>query len=97
MVRAQQRLACRIMVDPVGPPGSMLRRGRSPGDAVPAALERAMVAALERIAPLDAMLEMPTLIRIEAWSGSARPCGADQWTVTGRGSVATAKRCRSSS
>lgn len=51
---------------------SMLQRGRSPGEAVPVVLvthetqESAMVAALERIAALDAVLETPTLIRIEA-------------------------------
>jgi homoserine dehydrogenase len=51
---------------------SMLQRGRSPGEAVPVVLvthetrESAMVAALERIAALDAVLEAPTLIRIEA-------------------------------
>ena len=51
---------------------SMLQRGRSPGEAVPVVLvthetqESAMVAALERIAALDTVLETPTLIRIEA-------------------------------
>jgi homoserine dehydrogenase len=51
---------------------SMLQRGRSPGEAVPVVLvthetqERAMVAALEQIGALDAVLETPTLIRIEA-------------------------------
>ena len=51
---------------------SMLQRGRSPGEAVPVVLvthetrESAMRAALERIAALDAVLETPTLIRIEA-------------------------------
>jgi homoserine dehydrogenase len=51
---------------------SMLQRGRSPGEAVPVVLvthetqESAMVAALDRIAALDAVLEAPTLIRIEA-------------------------------
>jgi homoserine dehydrogenase len=51
---------------------SMLQRGRSPGEAVPVVLvthetqESAMVAALERIGALDAVLETPTLIRIEA-------------------------------
>lgn len=51
---------------------SMLQRGRSPGEAVPVVLvthetrESAMTAALERIAALDAVLETPTLIRIEA-------------------------------
>jgi homoserine dehydrogenase len=50
---------------------SMLQRGRSPGEAVPVVLvthetqESAMRAALERIAGLDAVLEAPTLIRIE--------------------------------
>ena len=50
---------------------SMLQRGRSPGEAVPVVLvthetqESAMTAALERIAALDAVLETPTLIRIE--------------------------------
>jgi homoserine dehydrogenase len=51
---------------------SMLQRGRSPGEAVPVVLvthetrESAMGAALERIGALDAVLEAPTLIRIEA-------------------------------
>jgi homoserine dehydrogenase len=51
---------------------SMLQRGRSPGEAVPVVLvthetqESAMVAALDRIAALDAVLETPTMIRIEA-------------------------------
>ena len=51
---------------------SMLQRGRSPGEAVPVVLvthetqESAMRAALDRIASLDAVLEPPTLIRIEA-------------------------------
>jgi homoserine dehydrogenase len=50
---------------------SMLQRGRSPGEAVPVVLvthetrESAMRAALERIAALGAVLEAPTLIRIE--------------------------------
>jgi homoserine dehydrogenase len=50
---------------------SMLQRGRSPGEAVPVVLvthetqESAMRSALERIAALDAVLEAPTLIRIE--------------------------------
>jgi len=50
---------------------SMLQRGRSPGEAVPVVLvthetgETAMRAALDRIADLDAVLEPPTLIRIE--------------------------------
>jgi homoserine dehydrogenase len=51
---------------------SMLQRGRSPGESVPVVLvthetqESAMRAALDRIASLDAVLEPPTLIRIEA-------------------------------
>ena len=51
---------------------SMLQRGRAPGEAVPVVLvthetrESAMRAALDRIAALDAVLETPTLIRIEA-------------------------------
>ncbi len=51
---------------------SMLQRGRSPGEAVPVVLvthetsEAAMRAALERIAAMDAVLEPPTMIRIEA-------------------------------
>jgi homoserine dehydrogenase len=50
---------------------SMLQRGRSPGEAVPVVLvthetrERAMRAALARIAGLDAVLEAPAVIRIE--------------------------------
>ncbi len=50
---------------------SMLQRGRSPGEAVPVVLvthetsEAAMRAALDRIAEMDAVLEAPTLIRIE--------------------------------
>ena len=50
---------------------SMLQRGRSPGEAVPVVLvthetqESAMRTALERIGKLDAVLEPPTLIRIE--------------------------------
>ena len=50
---------------------SMLQRGRSPGEAVPVVLvtheteERAMRAALDRIAALDAVMEQPALIRIE--------------------------------
>jgi homoserine dehydrogenase len=50
---------------------SMLQRGRSPGEAVPVVLtshetgEGEMRAALARIADLDAVLESPTLIRIE--------------------------------
>ena len=50
---------------------SMLQRGRSPGEAVPVVLvthetrEAAMVAALARIAALDAVLEDPAVIRIE--------------------------------
>jgi homoserine dehydrogenase len=51
---------------------SMLQRGRAPGEAVPVVLvthetrESAMRAALDRIGALDAVLEAPTLIRIEA-------------------------------
>jgi homoserine dehydrogenase len=51
---------------------SMLQRGRSPGEAVPVVLvthetrESEMRAALARIAALNAVLEEPTLIRIEA-------------------------------
>jgi homoserine dehydrogenase len=51
---------------------SMLQRGRAPGEAVPVVLtthdceEAAMRAALTRIAALDAVLEKPALIRIEA-------------------------------
>ena len=51
--------------------GSMLQRGRSPGEAVPVVLvthdtnEAAMRAAMDRIATLDTVLEAPTLIRIE--------------------------------
>jgi len=50
---------------------SMLQRGRSPGEAVPVVLvthevrESAMRAALGHIAALDAVLEDPTMIRIE--------------------------------
>ncbi len=50
---------------------SMLQRGRSPGEAVPVVLvthevrESAMRAALAEIAALDAVLENPTMIRIE--------------------------------
>ncbi|HKM61338.1 MAG TPA: homoserine dehydrogenase [Acidisphaera sp.] len=50
---------------------SMLQRGRAPGEAVPVVLtthdtgEGAMRAALEQVAGLDAVLESPTLIRIE--------------------------------
>jgi len=50
---------------------SMLQRGRSPGEAVPVVLvthetrEAAMRTALAQIAALDAVLEAPTLIRIE--------------------------------
>jgi homoserine dehydrogenase len=50
---------------------SMLQRGRSPGEAVPVVLvthetqESAMRDALARIADLNAVLESPTLIRIE--------------------------------
>ena len=51
---------------------SMLQRGRSPGEAVPVVLvthetnEAAMRAALAHLAALDAVLEPPSLIRIEA-------------------------------
>jgi homoserine dehydrogenase len=51
---------------------SMLQRGRAPGEAVPVVLvthetqESAMRAALERIAALDAVLEQPAMVRIEA-------------------------------
>jgi homoserine dehydrogenase len=51
---------------------SMLQRGRSPGEAVPVVLvthetqESAMREALTRIAALNAVLEAPTMIRIEA-------------------------------
>ena len=50
---------------------SLLQRGRKPGEAVPVVLvthdceEAAMRAAIERIAALPAVLEQPTLIRIE--------------------------------
>ena len=50
---------------------SMLQRGRAPGEAVPVVLvthetqESAMREALTRIAALDAVMEAPTLIRIE--------------------------------
>src|SRR5690242_6831953 len=50
---------------------SMLQRGRAPGEAVPVVLvthetqEAAMRDALRRIAALNAVLELPTLIRIE--------------------------------
>ena len=50
---------------------SMLQRGRAPGEAVPVVLvthetqEAAMREALNRIAALNAVLELPTLIRIE--------------------------------
>ncbi len=50
---------------------SMLQRGRSPGEVVPVVLvthetsEASMRAALDRIAALDAVLEPPTMIRIE--------------------------------
>ena len=50
---------------------SMLQRGRAPGEAVPVVLvthetgEAAVRTALARIAALDAVLEEPTLIRIE--------------------------------
>jgi homoserine dehydrogenase len=51
---------------------AMLQRGRSPGDSVPVVItthetrEANMVRALERIAELQAVLEPPRLIRIEA-------------------------------
>jgi homoserine dehydrogenase len=51
---------------------SMLQRGRAPGEAVPVVLvthetrEDAMAAALARIAALDAVVEPPTMLRIEA-------------------------------
>ena len=51
---------------------SMLQRGRAPGEAVPVVLvthetrESAMRAALARIAALDAVLEKPAMLRIEA-------------------------------
>ena len=51
---------------------SMLQRGRSPGEAVPVVLtthetrESAMRLALARISKLDAVLEAPAMIRIEA-------------------------------
>jgi homoserine dehydrogenase len=50
---------------------SMLQRGRSPGEAVPVVLvthetrESAMREALSRLSALDAVLEAPTVIRIE--------------------------------
>ena len=50
---------------------SMLQRGRAPGEAVPVVLvthetrEAAMTAALARIAALGAVVEAPSLIRIE--------------------------------
>ncbi|MGC8475237.1 MAG: homoserine dehydrogenase [Acetobacteraceae bacterium] len=50
---------------------SMLQRGRAPGEAVPVVLvthetrEAAMTAALARIAALGAVLEAPSLLRIE--------------------------------
>ena len=49
----------------------MLQRGRAPGEAVPVVLvthetrEAAMTAALARIATLGAVLEAPSLLRIE--------------------------------
>jgi homoserine dehydrogenase len=52
--------------------GSMLQRGRSPGEAVPVVLvthetkESAMCEALDRIGALPTVMEEPTLIRIEA-------------------------------
>lgn len=51
---------------------SMLQRGRAPGEAVPVVmvthetLESSMREALRRIEALDAVLERPTMIRIEA-------------------------------
>ncbi len=51
---------------------SMLQRGRAPGEAVPVVLvthetaESAMAGALARIGALDAVLEAPTMIRIES-------------------------------
>jgi homoserine dehydrogenase len=51
--------------------GSMLQRGRSPGEAVPVVIvthetrESAMLAALARISALDSVLEQPAMIRIE--------------------------------
>jgi len=51
---------------------SMLQRGRAPGEAVPVVLvthetaESAMAAAVARIGGLDAVLEAPVVIRIEA-------------------------------
>jgi homoserine dehydrogenase len=51
---------------------SMLQRGRAPGEAVPVVLtthetsEAAMRAAMARLAALDAVVEKPALIRIEA-------------------------------
>ena len=50
---------------------SMLQRGRAPGEAVPVVLvthetnEAAMREALDHIKALDAVLEPPTIIRIE--------------------------------
>jgi homoserine dehydrogenase len=50
---------------------SMLQRGRAPGEAVPVVLvtheteESAMRAALARIASLETVMEVPTLVRIE--------------------------------
>jgi homoserine dehydrogenase len=51
---------------------SMLQHGRAPGEAVPVVLvthetlESSMREALKRIEALDAVLETPTMIRIEA-------------------------------
>lgn len=51
--------------------GSMLQRGRSPGEAVPVVIvthetrESAMLQAIARISALDSVLEPPALIRIE--------------------------------
>jgi homoserine dehydrogenase len=51
--------------------GSLLQRGRSPGEAVPVVIvthetcESAMMLALARISALDSVLEQPAMIRIE--------------------------------
>jgi homoserine dehydrogenase len=51
--------------------GSMLQRGRSPGEAVPVVIvthetrESAMLSAVARISALDSVLEQPAMIRIE--------------------------------
>ncbi len=53
---------------------SMIQRGRSPGEAVAVVLvthdcgEASMIAALQRLEALDAVLEPPAMIRIEALS-----------------------------